>query len=792
MPAVLLRERVARRFYMNTLRTGLWTMLVFSMILVFALGCSGGGSEAPVLPEAGYNAPSNNQSAEPGPMATSGNRDVLYRGFLQVDTENMTVEVVPDRTSQLHWDVTWVKDICPHCVTASLKGWDLELRIFWIELHTQNPSNKIGRDVRFIVDLDTDLNDFDMLDPDDYTKLHDPDGTVNPFQALAETQPDRMFLPAANHTCQFQLWIAETHTPLFDIPFIIDASWPNRCQEPYMITDVEVDGEFPPGGGGSVTVDCVVWDSQMDWGEVYLRTAGIFTTDDVLMTPGADIDPDGKAFTATFSNDLGGGVGLNQILIEAYTSDTGVEPYPLNEYAPIFSDPGGESAIAGEVFNAVTKSPVNSSVVTITNTGGGPNPLPYTVTDGTYYVTVLAGNYNVSSNHSAYFLQDTLYDVIVPPETTVYVCFGLAPKYLDDPDEALASISGHIRDDNDGEPIPGAQATLDGGSTTGGVIQARITDEHGHYCFYAVPTYQQDNWTVHAFHPEYIPEDLDDVPSEQNKSTPQVDFDLTPLTADALWRENFESGPSNVGTQKDWYYDSVISDSWSGDGTTTYHGQHRASDVLWRVWDPISDPAQCIFYTNGISQLPPDDTSEGWIPDPYEGHRYMWYGEEYDDTGGSPHSGSFIDEWDGNNGGGGTSSNGYNAGWAKSGPIDLTGHDELTLSLQSYWEVEAVDPSIQYDAMDILISTDDVHWDRLDRLNPLAEPVPDSGNWSKAYTSAGFDQAAVWSPSVIDISSYGGNAEVWIRLDFDTRDPLYNGFRGWIVDDMVIWPYAID
>ena len=92
--------------------------------------------------------------------------------------------------------------------------------------------------------------------------------------------------------------------------------------------------------------------------------------------------------------------------------------------------------------------------------------------------------------------------------------------------------------------------------------------------------------------------------------------------------------------------------------------------------------------------------------------------------------------------------------------------------------------------MDILISTDGTHWDLLDRLNPLAEPIPDNWNWAIAYTSAGYNQAAVWSPSIIDISSYGGNSTVWLRFDFDTIDYLYNGFRSWVVDDVVIWPYS--
>jgi hypothetical protein len=233
---------------------------------------------------------------------------------------------------------------------------------------------------------------------------------------------------------------------------------------------------------------------------------------------------------------------------------------------------------------------------------------------------------------------------------------------------------------------------------------------------------------------------------------------------------------------------------WPG-GTDVlgYHANHQSGDILWHIQDPSTNPSQDIFYINGVCTIPPDDITNGWIPQAFEGHRYMWYGEQLDNTPPSTtHSGSFIDEWLGSTGDGGTSSNGANAGTAKTGPIDLTGHTELTLTTQSWWEIEAVDPSVQYDAMDLMISKDGTHWNQINRLNPLAEPIPDSGNAMKTYTSSGYNMAAVWSPGVYDISSYGGQKTVYLRFDFDTRDQLYNGFRGWIVDDITIYPYKID
>lgn len=777
---------------MKNFGNGMFYFLAVTIIVFISMGCAGDRRNSPILPDEGAANPLQTEDVKNLPVPMTNGHGTWGYYYMVIDETDMSIDIVPDRSSDAHYNVTWVKDICPKCITASVKTFDPNTRTFVIELHTTNPTNKIGYDVRFIVRLDGTGN-YDMLDPDNYTKLHDPTNTVNPFRALAKEQVNRSFLPAAYHVTTFKLYISEKHKPQNNIPFIIDVSYPTRCQEPYQMTDIKVIGQFPPGGGGSVTVELVALDAQKDWGKVFLRTKGIFTPADIEMTPGATVGTFGKKYTATFSNTVGGGLGLTPILIEAYTANTAIEPYPLNDYARIFADPGAESAIAGEVFNALTKQAVNGSTVNVINTGGGANPLPYTVTDGTYYVKVLAGTYAVNALHSNYFLQDTIQDVVVPANSVVYVCFGLAPKYLNKPEEAIASISGHIRDATTQKPIVGAQATLDGGPAVGGVIQARITNVNGHYCFYAVPTYTVTSWKVKAFHPNYIPQEKSNIPSGKNKATPQVDFDLQPVGNPPVWKETFEPGPSNVGTLQNWTFKRVYSETWpGGSNVSTYHDQEQPGDVLWHVHDQVTTPVQDIFYINGTCDLPPDDTTNGWIPPAYEGARYMWYGETYDNTpASSPHSGSFIDEWNGVTGNGGTSSNGANAGIAQTGPINLKGYTQLTLVFQSWWEIEAVDPSIQYDAMDVLISTNGTHWNRIDRLNPLAEPIPDSGNAKKAYTSAGYNQAAVWSPSIYDISSYAGNSTVYLRFDFDTIDHLYNGFRGWIVDDIVIWPYKM-
>ena len=780
---------------MYYLKTGIITSLILSVLLIAGLGCAGSNVKIPTLPNEGaapmgMSEPDSNS----GNISQPKGSEIWGSYYMVIDETDMSVEVIENRTAEIHWDVTWIIDICPACVTAKVNNFDPNTRTFWIELYIINPTFKIGYDVRFVIDLDG-TDEYDLLNPDNYTRLFDIQDEPNPFRAIAKGKNNRQVYPKENHVDNLVLYISEDHNPVNNIPFIIEVSYPTRCEEPYMMDNIVVDGEFPPGGGGSATVSLVAYDSQLDHGEIWLRTGGIFTVDDILMTPGAAVGEDGREYSTTFSNSLGGGSGLTPILIEAYTNDLADESYPLNDYARIFADPGGASAIAGDVFDALNTSPLTnipaSTTITVNNTSGGPDPLPFNITDGTYYVTVQAGNYAVDVINSNYHKQDTLYDVIVPPDSVVLVCFGMAPKWLG---EGISTISGVCTDAQTDEPIQNVGLTLDGGPSVGGIIQSRVTDDRGHYCFYSVPTEQQDIYTVHAFHPDYIPQDYEDVLTAANKTTPQIDFYLGTSSAEPIWSEDFEPGSSNVGTKQDWFWDRVVSEGLPNppENMTNYHGQHEVGDILWRVIDPSDPPILNTFYDNGICTLPPDDLTDGYMPEAYGGHRFMWYGEELDDTPGPPHSGSFIDEWGGGYGDGGNSTNGNNAGIARTGPIDLTGYDELTLTLQTWWEIEAVDPSMMFDAMDVLISTDMVSWDLLDRLNPLAEPVPDSGNAKKAYTSAGFDQAAVWSPQLFDLSSFGGNSEVYLRFDFDTRDSLYNGFRSWVVDEVEIWDYAID
>ena len=123
------------------------------------------------------------------------------------------------------------------------------------------------------------------------------------------------------------------------------------------------------------------------------------------------------------------------------------------------------------------------------------------------------------------------------------------------------------------------------------------------------------------------------------------------------------------------------------------------------------------------------------------------------------------------------------------------------------WEIEGVDPSIQYDFLRVYIR--DVAsggWFLFEHSNPLTEPVPDLG-WQNAkhpQTSGGFDIPPVWQAIVHNLGDLDNpdsgtvehmdfrHKEIQFKFEFGTVDSLYNGFRGWIVDDLCLYPIAIE
>lgn len=171
----------------------------------------------------------------------------------------------------------------------------------------------------------------------------------------------------------------------------------------------------------------------------------------------------------------------------------------------------------------------------------------------------------------------------------------------------------------------------------------------------------------------------------------------------------------------------------------------------------------------------------GTVPTPFRKGFSGWYGQA--STGNYIGTQAGTAEVPDPPGSGGTST-GRNSGEFLSPEIDIPNVPltNVQLRFRTWWEIEGQNPS-GFDRMTIEIVRSGVPVAQT-TLNPEADPGPTTDNrHAKPYTSAGFDTAPTWQNVAIDLSAFRGQ-RVRIRFVFDTGDNLYNGFRGWFVEDV--------
>lgn len=221
---------------------------------------------------------------------------------------------------------------------------------------------------------------------------------------------------------------------------------------------------------------------------------------------------------------------------------------------------------------------------------------------------------------------------------------------------------------------------------------------------------------------------------------------LSGQTVGLPWFDNFES--VDVG----W--------TWTMDGfwSRTFNPQ------TIRVLDPDIFPRLVLL---------PDS---GYLPAAHSGSYAMWFGQDS--------TGTFIgNDFDRTQSAlsGGTSQE-VQSGSLVTPLINLNGTKNALLSFYTWWEIEGVNTDA-FDLMNVEISQDSgTTWLPLGRgvINPLTDP---NGQSWKEYSSGGLGQIGQWLQVYFDLTPYVGSV-VSIRFRFDTVDDLYNGFRGWLIDDI--------
>jgi hypothetical protein len=69
----------------------------------------------------------------------------------------------------------------------------------------------------------------------------------------------------------------------------------------------------------------------------------------------------------------------------------------------------------------------------------------------------------------------------------------------------------------------------------------------------------------------------------------------------------------------------------------------------------------------------------------------------------------------------------------------------------------------------------------LGTLNPTVDP---DGDDAQPFTSGGgFNAPATWVEKVVSLGAFRGK-NIRLEFDFDTDDSQYNGFRGWLIDNV--------
>ncbi|WP_283789273.1 hypothetical protein QNI23_014865 [Bermanella sp. WJH001] len=374
----------------------------------------------------------------------------------------------------------------------------------------------------------------------------------------------------------------------------------------------------------------------------------------------------------------------------------------------------------------------------------------------------------------------------------------------------FASISGVIYD-GDG-PVSGVQVELSGGEATNGSVAIDITNEKGEYLLIVNVSLEKlsamTQATLRISKDGYLLQNLSFNPTQRLAFVGE-NFELTPAESNSnlvFYSENFEQQAE--GAVCGFWTAQSVEDEFDGPGPIQEMAlsEEVEEPALLNLWHTHSQGLNIInaALDANLVLLAPDDLSEGAIPNPFD-QKACWYGQA---EGGNVGQGNFLgdvlaeneenqDELDG-----GTSAQ-SNGGAIVSPVQDFTAETgPLALTFKTWWEIESVNPNENgFDLLIIEYSQDGGDtWNDLARLNPLSDPQTGSEGeggengeeegFDRApipFSNRGFNRAPAWTTQEpIDISLLAGESNVKFRFVFKTNDELFNGFRGWLLDDVKI------
>ena len=335
----------------------------------------------------------------------------------------------------------------------------------------------------------------------------------------------------------------------------------------------------------------------------------------------------------------------------------------------------------------------------------------------------------------------------------------------------------------DGGPIAEATVSISGG-TADNVLGSASTDAQGHYCITGVSGAFLGNggYIATAKAADY---------QTETKTSAAGDFTVVLGTEVTVDFALLPQPPTGVCLAEGFEDPQLIFEFWSTSqaASASAWGLHMNGDVLVNTASGV-----CTQPPAGESCTPGDPgcplcvvasdlgcvPQVGALPNPYTGAYAMWFGNE---------TANYLDGVVScSNANGGDGGLGVQASQSLTSPSFTLSPSEgaTTLRFRAWFEIESVDPQAPnnsgYDQMRIEVLHGEGQTTLVGWLNP---DVDVNGATYQPYTSGGFDQPAIWGLYEFDLSQFNGQS-IQVQFTFDSVDGSYNGFRGWMIDEVEV------